>query len=110
MVVFFRVFKRDDGAKHAILMCNDPSRSSYADNIYKPTFAGFVDVDIAAQDSIDHSMVESFGGHGKTAILSRVYPTKVVSDRARLFVFNNDESDVQITNLNAYDVRSAKIR
>ncbi|KAL5217712.1 hypothetical protein ABZP36_018396 [Zizania latifolia] len=114
--VFFRVFKRDDGAKHAILMCNDPSRSSYADNLYKPTFAGFVDVDIAATGKIplrtliDHSMVESFGGHGKTAILSRVYPTKAVGDKARLFVFNNGESDVKVNNLNAYDMRSAKIR
>ncbi|KAG8062496.1 hypothetical protein GUJ93_ZPchr0003g17804 [Zizania palustris] len=102
--VFFRVFKRDDGAKHAIL-------------VQRP----FVDVDIAATGKIplrtllhhlhhiDHSMVESFGGHGKTAILSRVYPTKAVGEKARLFVFNNGESDVKVTNLNAYDMRSAKI-
>jgi beta-fructofuranosidase len=43
--VFFRVFKTED--KHVVLMCNDPSRSSYADHLYKPTFAGFIDVDIA---------------------------------------------------------------
>uniref|UniRef100_A0A0D9ZCS5 beta-fructofuranosidase n=1 Tax=Oryza glumipatula TaxID=40148 RepID=A0A0D9ZCS5_9ORYZ len=107
--VFFSVFKRDDadvarvggGKKHVVLMCNDPSRSSYAEQLYKPTYAGFVD--------IDHSVVESFGGHGKTAILARVYPTKAVGDKARLFVFNNGESDVKVTNLNAYDMGSAKI-
>uniref|UniRef100_A0A0E0KIQ4 beta-fructofuranosidase n=1 Tax=Oryza punctata TaxID=4537 RepID=A0A0E0KIQ4_ORYPU len=119
--VFFSVFKRDDaddvagGKKHVVLMCNDPSRSSYAEELYKPTFAGFVDVDIAATGKIslrtliDHSVVESFGGHGKTAILSRVYATKAVGDKARLFVFNNGESDVKVTNLNAYDMGSAKI-
>lgn len=58
---------------------------------------------------IDHSVVESFGGHGKMSILSRVYPTKAVSDKAHLYVFNNGESDVKVTNLNAYDMRSAKI-
>ncbi|XP_006651789.2 beta-fructofuranosidase, insoluble isoenzyme 3-like [Oryza brachyantha] len=117
--VFFSVFKRgtdDGGNKHVVLMCTDPSRSSYAEHLYKPTFAGFVDVDIAETGKIplrtliDHSVVESFGGHGKTAILSRVYPTKAVGDKARLFVFNNGESDVKVASLNAYDMGSAKIR
>ncbi|PAN45164.1 hypothetical protein PAHAL_9G098300 [Panicum hallii] len=114
--VFFRVFKGGDGGKHVVLMCNDPSMSSHADNLYKPTFAGFVDVDIAQTGGkialrtlIDHSVVESFGAHGKTCILSRVYPTKAVGEKARLFVFNNGESDVKLTHLNAYEMRSAKI-
>ncbi|KAL6637798.1 hypothetical protein ACP70R_025370 [Stipagrostis hirtigluma subsp. patula] len=116
--VFFRVFKAADGGggKHVVLMCNDPSMSSLAGNLYKPTFAGFVDVDIAKTGGkiplrtlIDHSVVESFGGHGKTCILSRVYPTKAVGDKARLYVFNNGESDIKVTHLNAYDMRSAKI-
>uniref|UniRef100_A0ACD5XBQ5 Uncharacterized protein n=1 Tax=Avena sativa TaxID=4498 RepID=A0ACD5XBQ5_AVESA len=114
--VFFRVFKGEGDGKHAVLMCNDPSRSSYADHLYKPTFAGFIDVDIAKTGGkiplrtlIDHSMVESFGGHGRMSILSRVYPTKAVGDKARLYVFNHGESDVKVTHLNAYDMRSAKI-
>ncbi|TKV91502.1 hypothetical protein SEVIR_9G100600v4 [Setaria viridis] len=114
--VFFRVFKGGDGGKHVVLMCNDPSMSSHADDLYKPTFAGFVDVDIAQTGGkialrtlIDHSVVESFGAHGKTCILSRVYPTKAVGDKARLYVFNNGESDVKVTHLNAYEMRSAKI-
>ncbi|KAF8675439.1 hypothetical protein HU200_047809 [Digitaria exilis] len=112
--VFFRVFK--DGGKHVVLMCNDPSLSSQADGLYKPTFAGFVDVDlaktggkIALRTLIDHSVVESFGEYGKTCILSRVYPTKAVGDKARLYVFNNGESDVKVTHLNAYEMRSANI-
>ncbi|XP_021307351.1 beta-fructofuranosidase, insoluble isoenzyme 3 [Sorghum bicolor] len=117
--VFFRVFKGGgggDGGKHVVLMCNDPSMSSHADNLYKPTFAGFVDVEVAQTGGkiplrtlIDHSVVESFGAHGKTCILSRVYPTKAVGDKARLYVFNNGESDVKVTHLNAYEMRSAKI-
>lgn len=58
---------------------------------------------------IDHSVVESFGARGKTCILTRVYPRKAVGDDAHLFVFNNGESDVKVTNLNAYDMGSAKI-
>ncbi|XP_066329645.1 beta-fructofuranosidase, insoluble isoenzyme 3-like [Miscanthus floridulus] len=115
--VFFRVFKGGgDGGKHVVLMCNDPSMSSHADNLYKPTFAGFVDVDVAQTGGkiplrtlIDHSVVESFGANGKTCILSRMYPTKAIGDKARLYLFNNGESDVKVTHLNAYEMRSAKI-
>ncbi|GJM96527.1 hypothetical protein PR202_ga13370 [Eleusine coracana subsp. coracana] len=104
--VFFRVFKRGDNGKHVVLMCNDPSTSSKEDGIYKPTFAGFVDVDIANNGGkialrtlIDHSVVESFGARGRTCILSRVYPTKAIGDKARLYVFNNGESDVMVNHL-----------
>ncbi|KAK3149427.1 hypothetical protein QOZ80_3AG0217250 [Eleusine coracana subsp. coracana] len=114
--VFFRVFKRGDNGKHVVLMCNDPSTSSKEDGIYKPTFAGFVDVDIANNGGkialrtlIDHSVVESFGARGRTCILSRVYPTKAIGAKARLYVFNNGESDVMVNHLNAYDMRSANI-
>ncbi|TVU45191.1 hypothetical protein EJB05_04667 [Eragrostis curvula] len=114
--VFFRVFKNGEDGKHVVLMCNDPSTSSQADGLYKPTFAGFVDVDIAQSGGkiplrtlIDHSVVESFGAHGKTCILSRVYPTKAVGDKAHLYVFNNGESDVKVNHLHAYEMRSANI-
>ena len=62
-----------------------------------------------ARVQIDHSVVESFGAHGKTCILSRVYPTKAVGKKARLFVFNNGESDIKVTHLNAYEMWSANI-
>ncbi|GJN40339.1 hypothetical protein PR202_gb29544 [Eleusine coracana subsp. coracana] len=63
----------------------------------------------AIRVQIDHSVVESFGARGRTCILSRVYPTKAIGDKARLYVFNNDESDVVVNHLNAYDMRSANI-
>ncbi|XP_044367417.1 beta-fructofuranosidase, insoluble isoenzyme 3-like [Triticum aestivum] len=116
VAVFFRVFKDGDAGKHIVLMCNDPSRSSYADHLYKPSFAGFIDIDILETGGkiplrtlIDHSMVESFGGHIRMSILSRVYPMQAVSNKARLYVFNHGESDIKVTHLNAYDMRSAKI-
>ncbi|KAM3311086.1 hypothetical protein ACQJBY_031637 [Aegilops geniculata] len=97
-------------------MCNDVSRSSYADHLYKPLFAGFIDVDIAntggkipLRTLIDHSKVESFRGHDRMSILSRVYLKKVVGDKARLYVFNHGESDVKVTHLNAYPMQPAKI-
>uniref|UniRef100_A0A8R7TR94 fructan beta-(2,1)-fructosidase n=1 Tax=Triticum urartu TaxID=4572 RepID=A0A8R7TR94_TRIUA len=109
--VFFRVFKTND-TNYAILMCNDPTRSSYESQIYRPSFAGFVNVDIAKTKKIalrtliDHSVVESFGAGGKTCILTRVYPRKAIGDDAHLFVFNNGESDIKVTNLHAWEMKT----
>ncbi|KQJ82525.1 hypothetical protein BRADI_5g09430v3 [Brachypodium distachyon] len=113
--VFFRVFKTNDTAEHVVLMCNDPTRSSYESQIYRPTFAGFVNVDIAKNKRIalrtliDHSVVESFGAGGKTCILTRVYPRKAIGDDAHLFVFNNGESDIKVTNLRAWEMKTPKM-
>ncbi|XVE75937.1 hypothetical protein DITRI_Ditri12bG0132100 [Diplodiscus trichospermus] len=92
--VFFRVFKGQD--KHVILLCSDARSSSLSSTgLYKPSFAGFVDVDLAVtkklslRSLIDHSIVESFGAGGKTCITSRVYPTKAIYSDAHLFIFNN---------------------
>ncbi|XP_022767046.1 beta-fructofuranosidase, insoluble isoenzyme 1-like [Durio zibethinus] len=92
--VFFRLFKGQD--KHVVLLCSDAGSSSLRKvGLYKPSFAGFVDVDLADKKKlslrslIDNSMVESFGAGGKTCITSRVYPTLAVFDDAHLFVFNN---------------------
>lgn len=54
-------------------------------------------------------MVESFGARGKTCILTRVYPRKAVGDDAHLFVFNNGESDVKVTNLDAWEMKTPKM-
>ncbi|KAF7027062.1 hypothetical protein CFC21_039135 [Triticum aestivum] len=110
-VVFFRVFKTND-TNYVVLMCNDPTRSSYESQIYRPTFAGFVNVDIAKTKKIalrtliDHSVVESFGAGGKTCILTRVYPRKAIGDDAHLFVFNNGESDIKVTKLHAWEMKT----
>ncbi|XP_072989064.1 beta-fructofuranosidase, insoluble isoenzyme 3-like isoform X2 [Typha latifolia] len=106
--VFFRVFKAGD--KNVVLMCQDPTSSSLSPDLYKPTFAGFVDVDIkktgkiSLRSLIDHSVVESFGENGKTCITSRVYPSLAVGSDAHLFVFNNGEEDIRVSNLKASEM------
>ena len=55
---------------------------------------------------IDHSVVESFGAGGKTCVLTRVYPRKAIGDDAHLFVFNNGESDIKVTNLHAWEMKT----
>ncbi|CAL5032244.1 unnamed protein product [Urochloa decumbens] len=112
--VFFRVF-RTAGTKHVVLMCNDPTNSTFESQVYRPTFAGFVNVDIAKTNTIalrtliDHSVVESFGAGGKTCILTRVYPKKALGDDAHLFVFNHGEVDVKVVKLDAWEMKTPKM-
>ncbi|KAG5582770.1 hypothetical protein H5410_053397 [Solanum commersonii] len=107
--VFFRVFKIQD--KYKVLMCSDASRSSARSNpkMYKPSFAGFVDVDLSdkklsLRSLIDHSVVESFGAGGKTCITSRVYPALSLFSEARLLAFNNGIETITIETLNAWSM------
>ncbi|XP_065003867.1 beta-fructofuranosidase, insoluble isoenzyme 3-like [Musa acuminata AAA Group] len=106
--VFFRIFKAQ--SKYMVLMCHDPTRSSKRESTYKPTFAGFVDIDvtktrkISLRSLIDHSVVESFGAGGKTCITSRVYPSVAIGENAHLFVFNNGAQDVKLSELNAWEI------
>ncbi|KAI3832621.1 hypothetical protein MKW98_002167 [Papaver atlanticum] len=108
--VFFRVFKSND--KHKVLMCSGGIRSSLThDKMYKPSYGGFVDVDISngklsLRSLIDNSVVESFGAGGKTCILSRVYPTLAIGSNAHLYVFNNGTQVVKIGKLKAWTMNS----
>ncbi|CAN8257993.1 unnamed protein product [Cochlearia groenlandica] len=98
-------------------MCADARPSSLKqdrgplpkDKMYKPSFAGFVNVDlsdgrISLRSLIDHSVVESFGELGKTVITSRVYPIKAVGENAHLYVFNNGTQTVNVESLNAWSM------
>ncbi|KAJ1381156.1 Glycosyl hydrolase family 32, N-terminal [Sesbania bispinosa] len=110
--VFFRIFKAPN--KHVVLLCSDARSSSLKSNLYKPAFAGFVDVDLTTKklslrSLIDHSVVESFGEGGKTNILSRVYPQLAVTNEAHLFVFNNGTEPITVENLKAWSMKSADI-
>ncbi|KAM3205094.1 Beta-fructofuranosidase, insoluble isoenzyme CWINV2 [Capsicum annuum] len=107
--VFFRVFKTQD--KYKVLMCSDASRSSVRNHkkMYKPSFAGYVDVDLtnktlSLRSLIDHSVVESFGAGGKTVITSRVYPALSIYNDTHLFAFNNGTETVRIENLDAWSM------
>uniref|UniRef100_A0A453BXY4 fructan beta-(2,1)-fructosidase n=1 Tax=Aegilops tauschii subsp. strangulata TaxID=200361 RepID=A0A453BXY4_AEGTS len=111
--VFFRVFKAArniNSTKPVVLMCSDPTTSSLNPNLYKPTFAGFVDTDIAKgkislRSLIDRSVVESFGAGGRTCILSRVYPTLALGKNAHLHVFNNGKVDIKVSQLTAWEMK-----
>ncbi|XP_010271619.1 PREDICTED: beta-fructofuranosidase, insoluble isoenzyme 1-like [Nelumbo nucifera] len=105
--VFFRIFKAQK--KHVVLMCSDQTRSSLRTEVYKPSFGGFVDVDLedgvlSLRSLIDHSVVESFGAGGKTCITSRVYPLHAVAENAHLYAFNNGTEAIQIVKLEAWSM------
>ncbi|GLT62695.1 hypothetical protein SLA2020_353120 [Shorea laevis] len=106
--VFFRIFKATN--KYIVLMCSDARSSSLKEGLYKPSFAGFVDIHlgenkkISLRSLIDHSVVESFGAGGKTCILSRVYPTLAISENAHLYAFNNGTETVSVENLSAWSM------
>ncbi|CAL0310528.1 unnamed protein product [Lupinus luteus] len=111
--VFFRIFKAQN--KHVVLMCSDATSSSIKINLYKPSFGGFLDVDLSTgkiplRSLIDHSVVESFGAGGKTNILSRVYPALAVGNQAHLFVFNNGTEPINVQNLQAWSMKNADIQ
>ncbi|MQM00120.1 hypothetical protein Taro_032850 [Colocasia esculenta] len=120
--VFFRVFKPsgESNSQHSVLMCHDASRSFHhhgrsttEKGVWKPSFAGFVDVDIqkdgkiSLRSLIDGSVVESFGAGGKTCITSRVYP---VGTDAHLYAFNNGEADVKISQLQAWQMHTIDMK
>ncbi|CAA6663754.1 unnamed protein product [Spirodela intermedia] len=106
--VFFRVFKGKE--KHVVLLCHDDSSSTSRAGVWKPSFAGFVDVDIqkdrkiSLRSLIDASVVESFGAGGKTCITSRVYPVHAVGGAAHLHAFNNGAAAVKISLLRAWQM------
>ncbi|KAL6005313.1 Invertase [Asimina triloba] len=109
--VFFRIFKGKN--KPVVLMCSDQSRSTLRDEVDKTTYGGFVDVDLDLEEGklslrslIDRSIVESFGGGGRTCITARVYPTKAVGANARLYVFNKGSEPVGVAELNAFSIRN----
>ncbi|XP_031397738.1 beta-fructofuranosidase, insoluble isoenzyme 1 [Punica granatum] len=109
--VFFRIFKVKNNM-HKVVLCSDARPSSYAPGLYKPAFAGFVDVNVtngklSLRSLIDNSVVESFGAGGKTCITSRVYPQKAIYDNAHLFAFNNGMAVITVEKLTAWSMKNA---
>ncbi|XVE70906.1 hypothetical protein DITRI_Ditri10aG0107700 [Diplodiscus trichospermus] len=110
--IFFRVFRRHKG--YVVLMCSEQRRSSLRNELDKTTYGAFVDIDsrqemISLRSLIDHSVIESFGGKGRTCITTRVYPKLAVNDEAHLFAFNNGTLRVTISRLNAWSMKNANI-
>ena len=89
-------------------------RSSLNQNEYKPSFGGFVDVDLvekklSLRSLIDHSVVESFAEGGKAVISSRVYPNLAIAENAHLYVFNNGSETITIESLDAWSMKTANV-
>ncbi|XVE96400.1 hypothetical protein REPUB_Repub02eG0218400 [Reevesia pubescens] len=109
--VFFRIFKAQH--KHVVLMCSDASSSTRKKRVYKPTFGGFVDIDLSnkklsLRSLIDNSVIESFAAGGKTCITSRVYPTIAIFRQAHVFAFNNGTETITLENVNAWSMHKPK--
>eukprot|EP00257_Ricinus_communis_P026104 XP_025013518.1 fructan 6-exohydrolase isoform X1 [Ricinus communis] len=110
--IFFRIFKVQN--KYVVLMCSDQSRSSLNPTTNKTIYGTFLDVDplheeLSLRCLIDHSIVESFGGKGKSCITARVYPELAINEAASLYAFNNGSESVTITRLSAWSMKKAKI-
>ncbi|KAF3951741.1 hypothetical protein CMV_022639 [Castanea mollissima] len=110
--VYFRIFKRD--GKYVVLMCSDQSRSSLREGLEKPIYGAFVNMDpndrkISLRSLIDHSVIENFGGEGRTCITARVYPKLAIDKEAHLYAFNNGTLNVRISKLNAWSMKRAQL-
>lgn len=110
--VFFRIFKGKN--KYVVLMCSDQSRSSLNEENDKTSYGAFVDLNpvhekISLRSMIDHSIVESFGGRGKSCISARVYPTLAIDDGAFLHAFNYGSESIRISRLSAWSMNEAQI-
>ncbi|XP_017983748.1 PREDICTED: beta-fructofuranosidase, insoluble isoenzyme CWINV6 isoform X1 [Theobroma cacao] len=110
--IFFRVFRGHK--RYIVLMCSEQRRSSLRNELDKTTYGAFVDIDpreemISLRSLIDHSIIESFGGKGKTCITTRVYPKLGVNKEAHLYAFNNGTLSVTISRLNAWGMNKARI-
>ncbi|KAK6118310.1 hypothetical protein DH2020_047881 [Rehmannia glutinosa] len=97
--VFFRILKNN--GNYVVLMCSDQRRSSLKTHVKETIFGSFLD--------IDHSIVESFGGKGKSCITARVYPTLAISKNSHIYAFNNGKKSVTISNLSAWSMKKAQI-
>ncbi|KAH6831117.1 Glycosyl hydrolases family 32 protein [Perilla frutescens var. hirtella] len=109
--VFFRIFKQNE--KHVVLMCTDQSRSSLQTRVKQAIFGSFLDADpdqeISLRTLVDHSIVESFGGKGKSCITARVYPKLAISKNSHVYAFNKGTKGVTISSLIAWSMSRAQI-
>ncbi|KAJ0976707.1 hypothetical protein J5N97_012181 [Dioscorea zingiberensis] len=111
--IYFKVFKAYD--RYVVLMCSDQRRSSLRAGLDLRAYGAFVDIDIERERKIslrtlvDYSVVESFGGGGRTCITARVYPTFLVTSKAYLHAFNNGSETVRIVELKAWNMAKPRI-
>ncbi|XP_057776146.1 beta-fructofuranosidase, insoluble isoenzyme CWINV3-like [Salvia miltiorrhiza] len=92
---------------------SDQSRSSLQTPVKEAIFGSFLDVDpdqeISLRTLVDHSIVESFGGRGKSCITARVYPKLAISNNSHIYAFNYGAKSVAISSLVAWSMMRAQI-
>ncbi|KAK2398813.1 beta-fructofuranosidase, cell wall isozyme [Trifolium repens] len=109
--ISFRIYRVVD--RYICLMISDPSRSSLRQGLIKPIYATVFDIEsnlktISLRTLIDRSIIESFGDGGKACITSRVYPLLAIEKDAHLYVFNDGNQRVAISQLNAWSMKQAE--
>ena len=60
-------------------------------------------------EQVDHSVVESFGGGGRTVITARAYPEHTQTGNGRLYMFNNGTGAVKVSKLDAWELKAATV-
>ncbi|CAN4127581.1 unnamed protein product [Withania somnifera] len=111
--IYFYIAK-DVKGNFNTFFCNDLTRSSEATDVRKLIYGSTVPVlqgeKLSLRTLVDHSIVESFAQGGRIAITSRVYPTKAISENAKLYLFNN-ATDISITaTIKIWQMNSANIQ
>ncbi|KAL5098966.1 hypothetical protein RYX36_003293 [Vicia faba] len=108
-IYFYIVKGRDGNLKTSF--CSDQSRSSLATDVSKKIFGSLVpvlqDEKLSLRILVDHSIIESFAQGGRTCVTSRVYPTKAIYRKARLFLFNNATEATVYASLEVWHMKSA---
>ncbi|XP_074357518.1 acid beta-fructofuranosidase-like isoform X2 [Apium graveolens] len=105
--VYFYIYKGPSGNLHT-LFCADHSRSSVAGDVDKGIYGSTVPVlngeKLTVRILVDHSIVESFAQGGRTCITSRVYPTKAIGEKAKLYLFNNATESTISASIETYQM------
>nr|GEW96782.1 beta-fructofuranosidase, soluble isoenzyme I-like [Tanacetum cinerariifolium] len=108
--IYFYIAKGGDGVAKTHF-CADESRSSTAMDVTKSIYGSTIQVlddeNYTMRLLVDHSIVESFGQGGRSAITSRVYPTKAIYGAAKVFLFNNATGINVTANVNMWNMDSA---
>ncbi|KAK2398878.1 Glycosyl hydrolase family 32 protein [Trifolium repens] len=109
--ISFRIYRVVD--RYICLMISDPSRSSLKQGLIKPIYATVFDIDpnlktISLRTLIDRSIIESFGDGGRACITSRVYPLLAIEKDAHIYVFNDGNQSVVISQLDDWSMKQAE--
>ncbi|XP_020587235.1 6(G)-fructosyltransferase-like isoform X2 [Phalaenopsis equestris] len=107
---YFYLAASADGADRNTHFCQDETRSSRASDLVKRVVGSTVPVlegeRLTVRILVDHSIVESFAQGGRSAITSRVYPTKSFHS-ARVFLFNNaTRASVRVKSIKIWEMKS----